>query len=91
MALRGYKVSLYFLALPSPETAILRVAERVRQGGHKIPETVIRRRFAAGLRNFEIYYKSELDLWVKFNILGDRPVLIEWASRVRRHERHTRM
>ena len=76
----GYKVSLYFLALPSPETAILRVAQRVRQGGHNIPEAVIRRRFAAGLRNFETIYKFEVDRWAKFANLDDRPVLIEWCS-----------
>ena len=56
----GYKISLYFLALPSPETAILRVAARVKQGGHSIPEAVIRRRFIAGLHNFEACYKSEV-------------------------------
>ena len=30
----GYRVSLIFLSLPSPEVAIARVAERVQQGGH---------------------------------------------------------
>ena len=40
----GYHVSLFFLALPDEESAIARVAERVRQGGHAIPEAVIRRR-----------------------------------------------
>ena len=76
----GYKISLYFLALPSPETAILRVAARVRQGGHNIPESIIRRRFIAGLRNFEVFYKSEVDHWVKYNNLGDQPFLIEWGE-----------
>ena len=76
----GYKISLYFLALPSPETAILRVAARVKQGGHNIPEAVIRRRFIAGLRNFEVFYKSEVDHWVKYDNLGDRPVLREWGE-----------
>jgi len=76
----GYKISLYFLALPSPETAILRVAARVKQGGHSIPEAVIRRRSIAGLRNFEVCYKSEVDHWVKYNNLGDQPVLIEWGE-----------
>ena len=46
---QGYHVSLFFLRLPDAETAIARVAERVRQGGHNIPETVIRLRFTAGL------------------------------------------
>jgi predicted ABC-type ATPase len=45
---QGYHVSLFFLALPNAETAMARVAERVRQGGHDIPEVVIRRRFTAG-------------------------------------------
>ena len=40
----GYHVSLFFLSLPSVDLAIARVAERVRQGGHNIPEDVIRRR-----------------------------------------------
>jgi predicted ABC-type ATPase len=38
----GYHVSLFFLRLPDPETAIARVAARVRRGGHNIPEAVIR-------------------------------------------------
>ena len=59
----GYHVSLFFLSLPNAETAIARVVERVRQGGHDIPEAVIRRRFAAGLRNFEEIYKAEVDTW----------------------------
>jgi predicted ABC-type ATPase len=76
----AYRVSLYFLALPSAEFAIGRVAERVRQGGHDVPETVIRRRFAAGLRNFEQYYKSHVDAWVKYDNTGTTPVLLEWGK-----------
>ena len=78
--LMGYEVSLYFLALPSAETAIMRVAARVKQGGHNIPESVIRRRFIAGLRNFEAFYKSEVNHWVKYDNLGEQPVLIEWGE-----------
>lgn len=43
----GYYVTLIFLRLPDTETAIDRVATRVRQGGHDVPVTIIRRRFAA--------------------------------------------
>ncbi|MBD2550553.1 zeta toxin family protein [Microcystis elabens FACHB-917] len=78
-----YSVSLYFLSLPNPELAISRVKERVRQGGHSIPEEVIRRRFAAGLRNFETIYKKEVDDWIKFNNMGDQPILLEWGEEVR--------
>jgi predicted ABC-type ATPase len=48
----GYKFRLVFLWLPSPEAAVARVAERVRAGGHDVPEATIRRRYAAGLKNF---------------------------------------
>ncbi len=47
----GYRVVLYFIWLPSPELAIQRVAKRVREGGHNIPEAVVRRRYARGLAN----------------------------------------
>lgn len=76
----GYRVSLYFLSLPDPEAAIARVAERVRQGGHDIPEPVIRRRFAAGLQNLEAIYKPAVDRWAVFDNAGREPVLIEWAE-----------
>lgn len=47
----GYAVHLLFLWLPSPELAVARVAERVRTGGHHVPDDVVRRRYNRGLRN----------------------------------------
>lgn len=76
----GYHVSLFFLSLPYPEVAIARVAERVRQGGHHIPEDVIRRRFATGLRNFEHAYKPAVDAWMKYDNVGKSPTLLEWGE-----------
>lgn len=73
----GYKVKLYFLRLSSSELAVTRVGQRVRQGGHNIPEAVIRRRFDAGLRNFEELYKPLVDSWALYDNSGDAPVLIE--------------
>jgi len=76
----GYHVSLFFLLLPSAEVAIARVSERVQQGGHDIPEAVIRRRFDAGMRNFETSYKHLVDSWAKFDNLGNEPILLEWGE-----------
>jgi len=73
----GYSVTLFFLRLPDVETAIARVAERVRQGGHDIPVPVIRRRFETGWRNFEDVYKPLVDEWVLFDNAGDTPVLLD--------------
>ena len=67
----GYLVVMFFLSLASPEEAIARVAERVAQGGHNIPEDVIRRRFAAGSRNFLTLYRKEVDFWRRYNNSGD--------------------
>ena len=48
----GYAFHLFFLWLPAPEFAVARVAERVKMGGHNVPEEIIRRRYQAGLKNF---------------------------------------
>ena len=54
---------LYFW-LPTPEHAIARVAQRVKEGGHNIPKDVISRRYFAGLKNlFEIYIPI-VDYWI---------------------------
>jgi predicted ABC-type ATPase len=42
---------------------------RVAQGGHNIPEEVIRRRFLAGLENLSKYQKA-VNSWVLLN--GDK-------------------
>ena len=76
----GYHVSLFFLSLPNAEAAIARVAERVRQGGHDVPESVIRRRFAAGLINLERAYKSAVDTWAVFDNAGATPIVVEWSE-----------
>lgn len=45
----GYSVDLAFVTLNSPDLNVRRVAERVRRGGHNIPEDVIRRRYETAL------------------------------------------
>ncbi|MEO7431953.1 MAG: hypothetical protein ABIR62_08000 [Dokdonella sp.] len=77
---QGYRVSLFFLSLPDAETAVARVAERVRQGGHDIPEVVIRRRFTAGWNNFHRYYRAAVNDWALYNTAGNSPLLLEWGE-----------
>lgn len=76
----GYHVKLIFLRLRNPEEAVARVAQRVRQGGHDVPEAVIRRRFAAGERNFERLYAPRADAWALYDSSGTRPVLLDWRE-----------
>lgn len=76
----GYHVKLIFLALNTPEDAVRRVAQRVRQGAHDIPEHLIRRRFHAGRKNLEDFYAPAVDAWSVYNNSGDEPVLVRWGD-----------
>lgn len=78
---RGYRVALLFLALPSPEYAVARVRMRVSQGGHAVPEDVVRRRFRSGRANFEQVYKSLVDTWALYDSTTSPPILVEWGER----------
>ncbi len=60
---KAYRVTLLFFWLNSPELAIQRVAERVSKGGHNIPEDIIRRRYASGIKNLFNLYAKEVDSW----------------------------
>ena len=73
----GYHVKMIFLSLPSVELALARIRVRVAQGGHNVPEAVVRRRFGRGLRNFEEVYKRLVDSWVLFDNSGPTPRLID--------------
>ena len=62
--------------------AIARVAQRVVEGVHDVPESVIRRRFHSGWRNFESIYRDLVDEWAIYDISGDTPVLLAKESRL---------
>ena len=73
---QGYQVILLFLSLPTPEVALARVRTRVRQGGHDVPEQVIRRRYHAGWRNFQQVYRQMVDPWMLYDASDRTPILI---------------
>lgn len=77
----GYTVRLHCLSLPSADFAIARVAERVRQGGHDIPEEVIRRRFAVGRRNFETLYKPIVNTWTLYDSAPSLPIIVDHGEK----------
>lgn len=72
----GFHVHLAFLSLPSADMAVARVAFRVLQGGHSIPEEVIRRRYEAGWRNFQTLYRTLPDTWQVYDNAGPYPLLL---------------
>jgi predicted ABC-type ATPase len=78
---QGFGVKLIFLSLPSVELAIARVQSRVLQGGHAIASETIRRRFYAGIENFNVLYKPLIDAWALYDNSGPAPILIEEEER----------
>ena len=75
----GYTVSLIYIWLNSPELAIQRVAERVKNGGHNIPANVIERRYFRGIRNLFELFIPICDYWtIADNTYGE---LLQVASK----------
>ena len=64
---QGYFVTLVFFWLNSIDLAIQRVKIRVSEGGHDIPEDIIRRRYKSGLTNLVNRYIPVCDYWMIVN------------------------
>lgn len=67
----GYHTILLFFWLRSPSLAVKRVETRVKEGGHNIPEDVIRRRFERGLKNFFRIFEPIVDEWMFIDNSGE--------------------
>ncbi len=72
----GWRVTLLYLWLPSPQIALERVARRVREGGHDIPADVVVRRYWAGLANMRHLYLPQADVAAIYDNSDEGRVLI---------------
>ena len=71
-----YRVHLFFLWVPTVDLALTRVRGRVSEGGHDIPEFVVRRRFGRSLQNFFVHYRQLADSWIIFDNSGTTPTVV---------------
>lgn len=69
----GYYLKLIFLSLPTADLAVARVTTRAAQGGHDVPEDVVRRRFEAGQKNFDRLYRGLVNRWILYDNSGPTP------------------
>jgi len=60
---QGYRFHLVFLLLPTADFALKRVRDRVRLGGHDVPEETVRRRYHRGMKNFFELYQPLATRW----------------------------
>ncbi|MGD0061410.1 MAG: Zeta toxin family protein [Verrucomicrobiia bacterium] len=73
---KDFRLYLHYLWLPTPAIAIARVRERVKMGGHAVPETDIRRRFGRSLRHFVNDYAPLADRWALWDSQTSPPQLL---------------
>jgi predicted ABC-type ATPase len=69
----GMKVKLLYFFVSSPEECIRRVARRVGEGGHDVPEADIRRRWTRSLA-LAPSYAAASDFWRIYDGNGREPV-----------------
>ena len=72
----NFRIHLFYLWIPSPELALLRIRDRVESGGHDVPEIDVRRRFARTLRNLFTLYRPLCDTLHFFDNSSDVPRLV---------------
>ena len=73
---KGYRIHIFFLWIPSSELAVVRVKDRVSQGGHDVPLKDIKRRFDRSTEKFLKEYRLLADQWMLFNNALGQPQLI---------------
>jgi predicted ABC-type ATPase len=69
-------VHIFFLSVPTVDLALTRIRGRAREGGHDIPESVVRRRFGRSMQNFLAHYRQLGDSWIVFDNSGTIPTVV---------------
>ncbi len=73
---KGYSVHIFFLWIPSEDLAKQRIKQRVKQGGHHVPDADVKRRLRRSLKNFFNHYSPLVDGWDIFDNSGSEPKLV---------------
>ena len=72
MKLDGYEIQIIYLLLETPDVCVARVKERVKAGGHHVPEADIIRRYNRSRTNFWEKYRLLADSWHMYYNSDDR-------------------
>ena len=72
---KGYSIILIFVTTSDPDINVSRVAERVRTGGHDVPEEKIRSRYERTMSRLKSYLALS-DEAIVIDNSGDHPVTV---------------
>ncbi len=72
----GYRIRLDFLWIPDLDITRSRIRQRVKKGGHDIPDDVQQRRFRVGIRNLARHYRPLVHTWRLYDNTGPTPYLV---------------
>jgi hypothetical protein len=78
-----YRIHIFFLWVRSVDIALERVADRVKMGGHNVPEDVVRRRYDKGLSNFNSIYSSLSDFWAIYDNSAEVPKMVAFEKNLK--------
>lgn len=81
----GYWVGLVFMLLQNPSINVKRVAARVAQGGHAVPEDRIRARWTRSMERLPVFARKASAFWVLDNSVRQGParLLVERTAQTR--------
>lgn len=77
---QGYEVHIFFLWVPSVDLSLSRIRDRVLEGGHNVPEPIVRRRYERSIKNFLCVYRRAADYWTLFDNFGPAPATIAFEK-----------
>ncbi|MCL2389215.1 MAG: zeta toxin family protein [Elusimicrobia bacterium] len=60
---KEYKIIIVYTFIDNPALCIERIKDRVKKGGHYVPDEDVKRRFARSLYNFWNIYREMADEW----------------------------
>jgi predicted ABC-type ATPase len=72
----GYEIILYFLGTEDVDENIARVKRRVKEGGHDVPEHIVRDRYRLSL----IYLRTKFGLFKQAYLLDNSGTTVEKAA-----------
>ncbi|HKV39225.1 MAG TPA: AAA family ATPase [Blastocatellia bacterium] len=77
----GYRTTILFVYIASPEECIARIKQRVAQGGHFVRDDDVFRRFTRSINNFWNVYRDMVSEWILLYNGGPSPVHVASGGR----------